>query len=104
MEKALENCEAMMDTLPQKYLAKAWLFSGLLHESLNLNEASAVDFEKAIKSDESSARFLQKRESICLSIFPQTNRLCTLFPFVELHFPNRPVLVFFNFHKNLIEN
>jgi hypothetical protein len=83
----------MMDNLPQKYMTGVWLLHGLLNEGLGQSETAAKDFQNSRKYDPSSATFLDKGEPLSFVIFPPMNRLCTLFPHVELRFPGHPVLV-----------
>ena len=93
MQTALDKCAMMMGNMPQKYLAGAWLLRGLLNEALGNAAEADKDFENAKSYDDNSKRFLEKKESVTLTIFPPMNRLCTHFPFIELSFPKRPKLV-----------
>ena len=93
MQTALNKCSLMMDNLPQKYLIGVWSLRGLLNEALEHIEEAEKDFENAKKYDENALKYLEKNGSIFLTVFPSMNRLCTEFPFFDLHFPKRAVLV-----------
>lgn len=84
----------MIENLPQKYLNGVWLLRGLLNEELGFKEAAIIDFANAKKFDDSSSAYLEKQETISLTVFPLMNRLCTMFPYIDLEFPKRPKLVF----------
>ena len=83
----------MIDTLPVKYMNSAWLLHGLLSESIGNIEQSKFDFKKAIANDEISADFLNKHQPITMNLFPDMDRLCTLFPQIEISFDTHPPLV-----------
>lgn len=83
-----------MENLPQKYMVGIWLLRGLLNERLGNIEESGLDFENARKFDNASVQFLDHKQSIQLTVFPLTDRLCTQFPYVDINFIGHPTLVF----------
>ena len=92
IEMALNTCTSLIANLPTKYYKGIWLLYGLLNEPLNKKEATE-NFKNAIKYDEESRKFLEKKEPIALDIFNTANRLCVEFPSIELSFGSHPPLV-----------
>ncbi len=83
----------MVENLPQKYLAGVWLLRGLLNESSGNDEEAQKDLGNARNFDPNSKTYLEKNEPVALSVFPAMSRLCTIFPWIELRFGKRSVLV-----------
>jgi len=94
IKTALDRYTMMMNVLPPKYRNGAWLLHGLLNEAIGDMKTASKSFEEAVRCDELSRSFLQKKENIKLEIFPLMNRLCTNFPLVEVTFNNHPGLVY----------
>ena len=92
-DKALENCETMLEGLAERYTGSAWLLRGLIHESVGHKKEAEADFESSLSCEMNSREYLEGKKTLTLEIFPPMNRLCVLFPFIELEFKDRPKLV-----------
>lgn len=99
LDKAFEKCTDMIDNMPERYVGNTWLLHGLLNEALGDKEEANKDFDSARSCDSNAITYLDDNQPITLEIFPSMNRLCTLFPVVELSFGSHPKLVVVNCNR-----
>lgn len=93
MKLALERYNLMMESLPKKYSNSSWLLHGLLSQAVENNKEANKSFIKAMNLDDIAKTFLKNSQEIVLELFPNMNRLCVSFPFVDISFKNHPSLV-----------
>lgn len=76
-KRALEILNYMFETIPKKYAGQLWLIRAQVL-LLSGNQAQAKkDLKRADKYDnESFVSFIQKKESVYLTVFPTQSRLC----------------------------
>ena len=88
-DKALEKLDYMFNTIPKKYAGQLWLIRGQIHKVLRNQNAAKKDFKRAEKQDnENYVKFIQQKQNVYLSVFPQQQRLCNSFAFVETPLAN----------------
>ena len=74
----------MFNTIPKKYASQLWLIRGQINKILRNSNEAKKDFKRAEKNDsENFIKFFQSKENVYLSVFPQQQRLCNSFAFVE---------------------
>ena len=65
------------------------MIRGQIHKVLRNSNEAKKDFKRAEKNDnENFVKFTQKKENVYLSVFPQQQRLCNSFAFVETTLSN----------------
>ena len=80
--------------MPPHYSKGIWLIRGILYHHTNETDLSKADFESALEHDnETASMYLKKKEKIKVEVFPEENRLCSLFPTIEITIGNALPLV-----------
>lgn len=89
----MDRFNAMMESLPKKYASSSWLLHGLLCEAVGREKEADKSLRKAVSVDSAAKNFVKGGKEVPLEMFPNMNRLCVSFPFVQVNFKNHPPLV-----------
>jgi len=90
-ERAYECATSIIQNATANYGNKVWVIRGVILSLLGRTEEAQFDFQQARENDPVAKSFIEEKKAITLEVFPNQNRLCFYFSYIEfthVQFPN----------------